>query len=326
MKKIKILSLSIITCVLLSCTSTPVAPENNNTTQAKESVQTTQPKAEKSKEKQKEKAENNFLKSLEGIKIKCTQAPKEITNGKSFSSPFTFQVNDKDGNALADFPLTLSYPSEKKDGKVIYSTSNLKTDENGSLSFTAETENFPVNTKLLAYPTPDSDDPETLEKVKELGSKADWKVRSDIARKGAALFIWDFNENDRPVNNSYYVQAEFRSRSITMVGNGPVNETSYIGKPEALYKDTFDIIGEKVYGYLLYGTIKFQEPVTELEDGSGYSCVLKSEIIAFSMKNGEKIYSSELTYESKGKNWNECVSKGKDNLSKLIVDDIIYGL
>ena len=44
------------------------------------------------------------------------------------------------------------------------------------------------------------------------------------------------------------------------------------------------------------------------------------------MKNGSKIYSSVITYESKGKNWNECVSKGKDKLSQLVVDDLIYGL
>ena len=44
------------------------------------------------------------------------------------------------------------------------------------------------------------------------------------------------------------------------------------------------------------------------------------------MKNGELIYSSVTTYESKGKNWNECVSKGKDKIAELIVSDIIYGL
>ena len=111
-----------------------------------------------------------------------------------------------------------------------------------------------------------------------------------------------------------------------MVGNGPVNETSYIGKPKALYKDTYDIIGGTQYGYLIYGTIKFEQPVTENEDGSGYFCLLKAEIEAVSMKNGSKIYSSAITYESKGKNWNECVSKGKDKLSQLVVDDLIYGL
>jgi hypothetical protein len=111
-----------------------------------------------------------------------------------------------------------------------------------------------------------------------------------------------------------------------MVGNGPIGETSYIGKPKALYKDTYDIIGGTAYGYMIYGTIKFEQPVTALEDESGYYCILKAEIEAVSMKKGDVIYSSVISYESKGKNWNECVSKGKEKLAELVVSDIIYGL
>ena len=75
-----------------------------------------------------------------------------------------------------------------------------------------------------------------------------------------------------------------------------------------------------------FPTGKTKESVTENEDGSGYYCLLKAEIEAVNMKNGSKIYTSVITYESKGKNWNECVSKGKDKLSQLVVDDLIYGL
>ena len=91
-------------------------------------------------------------------------------------------------------------------------------------------------------------------------------------------------------------------------------------------KDTYAIIGGNQYGYLIYGTIKFEQPVTALEDESGYYCIFKAEIEAVNMKNGNIVYSSVTTYESKGKNWNECVSKGKDKLAELVVSDIIYGL
>ena len=77
---------------------------------------------------------------------------------------------------------------------------------------------------------------------------------------------------------------------------------------------------------MIYGTIKFEQPVTALEDESGYYCILKAEIEAVGMKKGDVIYSSVSTYESKGKNWNECVSKGKEKLAELVVSDIIYGL
>ena len=66
--------------------------------------------------------------------------------------------------------------------------------------------------------------------------------------------------------------------------------------------------------------------ITAKEDGSGYFCVMKADIEAFDMKNGNKVYSFTTSYESNGKNWNECVSKGKDKIAEYIVTDIIYGL
>ena len=274
-----------------------------------------------------ETPEEIFLKSIAGFSVKKVSSPKEITKGRSFSEPFVFSVTKEDGTPVEGLTLTLLYPESKTDGIVTTGNTELTTDADGKISFTAPKPDFAVNTKVIVYPKPVSDDSALTEELtNNYSATADWKVKSDIASKGAVLFVWDFNEKDRPVNNSYNIQAEFRGRGITMVGNGPVNETSYIGKPKALYKDTYDIIGGTQYGYLIYGTIKFEQPVTALEDGTGYYCILKAEIEAVSMKNGNKIYSSVISYKEIGKNWNECVSKGKDKLSEFVVTDIIYGL
>lgn len=320
MKKTKIvLSTIVLSFLFVSCATTSAA-----TSQEKHSSH------EKSVSKVievKESPEDIFIKSLEGITIKKVSSPKEITIGRAFSAPFVFSATKADGSGIADFPLTLEYPSAKStETGITFEKIELITDSQGLVSFTPKNPSFSANTKVSIYPTPVSDDAELASKLAAYTAQADWKVRSDIASKGAVLFVWDFNEKDRPVNNSYNIQAEFRGRGITMVGNGPVNETSYIGKPKSLYKDTYDIIGGNQYGYLIYGTVKFAQPVTALEDGSGYVCVLKAEIEAVTMKNGTQIYSSAITYESKGKNWNECVSVGKDKLSELVVDDILYGL
>ena len=320
MKKTKIvLSTIVLSFLFVSCATTSAA-----TSQEKHSSH------EKSVSKVievKESPEDIFIKSLEGITIKKVSSPKEITIGRYFAAPFVFSATKADGSPIADFSLTLEYPASKStENGISFEKLELITDAQGIVSFAPKTPSFSANTKVSVYPTPVSDDAELASKLAAYTAKADWKVKSDIASKGAVLFVWDFNEKDRPVNNSYNIQAEFRGRGITMVGNGPVNETSYIGKPKSLYKDTYDIIGGNQYGYLIYGTVKFTQPVTALEDGSGYVCVLKAEIEAVTMKNGTQIYSSAITYESKGKNWNECVSVGKDKLSELVVDDILYGL
>ena len=323
MKKSTIILTSLVALSLLSsCASKPAAEDTSVASSHKSHSSDKHQKIEVIEET----PEDKFIKSLEGITIKSTSTPKEVVNGKDFASPFTFQVTDKDGAPVADFAVTLTYPSSKTDDNIGFESVNLRTDENGNISYAAATTTFAAKSKITVYPTPDTDSETLLERVKAFSAQADWKVRSNIASKGAVLFIWDFNEKDRPVNNSYDVQAEFRGRGISMVGNGPVNETSYIGKPQTLYKETYEIIGGNQYGYLIYGTIKFEQPVTALEDGDGYNCILKSEMAAVSMKNGSKIYSSEITYESIGKNWNECVSKGKSKLAELVVNDIIYGL
>ena len=320
MKKTNLFLTSTFAILLLSaCASTPAEKNSERNADNDKASPTLVIEVQKT-------PEEIFLESIEGYSIKKISSPKEITLGRNFAEPFVFSVTKADGTAVENFNLTLTYPSSKTEGKISYTKTELISDSEGKISFTAEKPTFAANTKVSVYPTPVSEDASLAEKLTSFTAQADWKVKSDISSKGAVLFVWDFNEKDHPVNNSYNIQAEFRGRGITMVGNGPVNETSYIGKPKSLYKDTYDIIGGNAYGYLIYGKIKFEQPVTALEDGSGYYCILKAEIEAVSMKNGNKLYSSVISYESKGKNWNECVSEGKDKLSQLVVDDIIYGL
>ena len=320
MKKTNIILISaILPLVLTSCaTTSQTTSEEQHSSHDKSS-----PKAIITVQKTPEEL---FLESIEGYSVKKVSSPKEITLGRTFAAPYVFEVTKADGTPAENFSLTLSYPAAKAEGVINFEKIELISDAEGKITFTAEKPAFSAKTLVSVYPTPVSEDEALAEQLKNYTASADWKVKSDIATKGAALFVWDFNEKDRPVNNSYNIQAEFRGRGITNVGNGPVNESSYIGKIKSLYKDTYDIIGTSVYGYLLFGTIKFEQPVTALEDGTGYYCILKAEIGALNMKNGNQIYSSVITYEAKGKNWNECVSVGKDKLSQLVVDDIMYGL
>ena len=274
-----------------------------------------------------ESPEDIFIKSLQGITISKLSSPKEVYKGRKFSEPFIFEAKNADGSPVEGLSLTLLWPSSKSvDEGIIFQKSEILTDSEGKISFTAEATSFAAKTKISVYPTPINESSELLERLKPFTAEADWKVKSDLPSKGAVLFVGDFNEKDRRINNFSNLQAEFRTRGITMVGNGPVNETTYIGKQQSLYKETYKIIGGKAYGYLIYGTIKFEQPVTAKEDGSGYFAIFRADIEAFNMKDGSKVYSFTTSYEAEGKNWNECVSKGKDKIAELIVSDIIYGL
>ncbi len=266
-----------------------------------------------------------FIDSLEGLSFTFTASPK-ITNVKrAFSSNYTFIAKDKDGNPLANYPVTISYPDGKEDGELTYKEIDVLTDQNGSYTYEPAVPTFSANTTLAVYPTPINNSDKVFDAAINHRAEADWKVRSDIITKGAVLFIWDFNEKGKAINNSYEILSEFRTRGMTMVGNAPVNETSYIGKPlSTLYKENYEII-ENSYGYLIVGTVKFTKPVEATDDGQ-YLCSLVAEIQAVTMKDGNQIFSSTFTHEAKGKNWNTCVTKAKSELAEEIVDALVYGL
>jgi len=281
-----------------------------------------------------------FVKSLEGIKLEIVEAPtKWINYGKSFNSPYTVLVTDADGNPVSDFDLRISYPEKRQEGKLWVTTTDVKTNEEGKYSFVPPSTKFAADSKVAFFPSPkwlednysgfglDEEAIKIEEAVlEEKLVSADYWVRSDVVYKGALLFIWDFNEKNKPLNNSYEILAQFRNRGMTLVGNAPTSDESYIGKSLTyLYKENYEIVQDN-YGYLICGTVKFVKNVEKVPDSDEYLCSLVSQISAVSMKNGEKVFEQEFTQEATGANWNKAVSACKDQLSKKIVDALLYGL
>ena len=153
---------------------------------------------------------------------------------------------------------------------------------------------------------------------------ASWNVRSNIINKGAVLFIWNYSENNKPTNNSYEILSQLRKDGVSMVGNAPVNETSYINSDsKTLYKQNYEII-ENTFGYLIAGTVKFVKPVEKVD--TAYSCTLVADLKCIDMNNGNELLSFSVTNTSTGINWNECVTKCRNELAVKVCDEIIYNL
>ena len=268
MKRI-ITNFALLPLVFAACTSVP----SSNHAEEKDSKIVVDSKVEENS------LDKEFIKSLENVNLKLTTSPKQTVTGTAFNSVFSVFVSDKDGAPLASYPVTITYPSEKVDGKVVFASTNILSDEKGMCTFTAEKPVFACNEKLTFAPAAASESSEVLEAVAKKAVSADWKVKSDITRKGAVLFVWEFNEKNRPTRNSYEVLSKLKGYGIWNVGNAPINETTDIGKSlQILYKENYEII-EDQYGYLICGTIKFSQPVTALESGNGYCCTLVAEIL-----------------------------------------------
>lgn len=268
--------------------------------------------------------EEIFIESLNNVKLEFTQTPKVANFNKAFSCPYILSVTDNDGNPLANYSVTIKAPVSRNKMDVEFQTQNFITDETGTVTYEQPALKFGVNDFIYAYPTPAFDSSDVINACQTLSAKAQIKAKSNIISKGCLLFIWDFNEKNRPVNNSYDILSELRSYGITMSGNAPVNESSDIGTPlDQLYKRNYEIV-EDAYGYLICGSVKFVEPVSEVEDG--WKCSLISEITVINMKNGEVQFENTYTHEAVGKNWNACTSKCKEELAAHICEDIVFGL
>ena len=335
MKKYKIIATLVIASVFCSCQTSKVNNEQDNLNDISEPVIEI-----------KNLKEIEYAESLTNIFIKSISSPKEIIKGRNFKEPFKFSVSkiqniesqteSTDENSttttetpIANFKVNVKYPSSKDKSELQFSTIELTSDENGMISFNPENTNFTCASSIQVFPAIPQDvnasDEVVINAIQQKKITKDIKIKSDIINKGAVLFVWEYNEKGRPTGNSYNILSEVRKRGITLTGNAPVSDVSYIEKPlSELYQANFEIIGSTMYGYLLSGTLEFEQPVTKVEDG--YTCTLVFQLDGIDMKTGDVIFSTTQSHSAQGSNWNNCVSKCKNELTVKIVDELIYGL
>lgn len=335
MKKYKIIATLVIASVFCSCQTSNVSNKQDNLNDISEPVIEI-----------KNLKEIEYAESLRNIFIKSISSPKEIIKGRKFKEPFKFSVSkiqniesqteSTDENSttttetpIANFKVNVKYPSSKDKSELQFSTIELTSDENGIISFNPENTNFTCASSIQVFPAIPQDvnasDEVVINAIQQKKITKDIKIKSDIINKGAVLFVWEYNEKGRPTGNSYNILSELRKRGITLTGNAPVSDVSYIEKPlSELYQANFEIIGSTMYGYLLSGTLKFEQPVTKIEDG--YTCTLVFQLDGIDMKTGDVIFSTTQSHSAQGSNWNNCVSKCKNELTVKIVDELIYGL
>ncbi|MBR5645505.1 MAG: hypothetical protein IKX23_02550 [Treponema sp.] len=299
MKKRNLFIAIIISIFLTACSSTKV-----NTDQANS-----------------KSADTAFLNLLTTVKIEMVQSPAPTTKGKMFSKQFIVSVkNSQTSEPMQNFSLTISYPVSADENK----TENVRTNSDGTYIFDAPVCNFAVNGKFLAYANPNSKKQNLIDAAVQSGASADFFVRSDIPEKGAILFIYEYDEKNKPARNFYNLISEFQKYGCKKVGNAPVNDESDIGKSiESLYKRNKEIVNDE-FGYFIGGTVKYVKPIEKNENG--FYCALTAEIWVVDMTNGKEIYRNSYSCETTQPKWEKAASKCKEDLGKIIADDLIYKL
>ena len=267
--------------------------------------------------------EEIYLEKLNSINLQIISSPKEIKKGGKFLLPYEVLVLDLEGNPVSDFELSVKYPVSNSIEGLNFENSTLITDENGKATFIPENSNFSARTKVSFLPEiPASITPndELLEKIKSLEVTADYLVKSNIF--SAVLFVWDYNELNKPTGNSYDIITSLKKRGCWNVGNAPVNDESDITKNKKdIYDANYEIIG-KAFDYLIGGTYKFTKRVEKVENG--YEASIIADIYVIRMKDGKEIYKNSIENTSIGANWNIAVGEWKTVLSEKNAEDIFY--
>ena len=269
--------------------------------------------------------EEIFIEEMNKYSLSFIKAPAKTTKGKKFSTPFEVTVLDENGNPAADFDVCFVYPYNKDGTQIKCTTTVITTDENGVAVFDSGIVDFSVNDQIYAYPNVTVEFTKYYDLFPIKMAWTDFIVESDIAAKGAILFVFEYNENGKSPENSYDILSGLRKKGVTMIGNAPISDTSYINaSKEIIYKENYESVGSN-FGYLIGGTIKFANPVQKNEDGT-YTATLIADIYGIEMKTGNVIYEDTNEYTGTGTNWNKAVSDAKQGLTSLAVDSIMYGL
>ena len=271
-------------------------------------------------------AEELFLEQISEYKLSFTNIPGKIKKGKSFSSAFEVTVLNKESEPAADFDVCFLYPSGKSGSELVYENIVIKTNEEGIASYTPGNISFAAKAKVTAYPAipEDLSLEDSIEELAVPKAYADFLVESDVATKGAIMFVFEYTESGKPSKNSYEILSALRKKGVSQIGNAPISDTDYINaSKEKIYKENYSYVGTD-FGYLIGGTIKFSSPVEQTENG--YIATLCADIYGIDMKTGKVIYENKHETQAVGTNWNYAVSNCREALTKIVVDSIMFGL
>ena len=277
-------------------------------------------------EKIQEKSEAElYTESLEKITLSVISSPGIATKGRSFAKPFVVKVSDSEKNPVADFQLKVRYPSENKNEKISYSEEVLKTGSDGTISFMPSAADFSCNAKAYFFPAPDSEK-EELQKIAEAkGVSAEWKVKTNLMKRGGLISLIDYSQKNIPLRetaSSSLLLKELINSGFSGVGNYDVPSKD-IDDAQAVYSGIPEFVRSSV-SYLVFGTIKYAEPITKGD--TGFTCSLTATVSCMDLKTGKLLYSTKKqTSCTDIQDW-KAINMTREKLAQEIGQSIIFNM
>lgn len=309
---------------ITGCGSTPkqeakAAPQHRELT-----VISSQPKVSKDTET----PASLYAKKVQDIQLVTVSSPAATSSGKAFASPFVFKAQKADGSPVAGLELALTYPESRNSNGISFALQDFKTDENGTISFTAPVPTKAYDSIVRVYPQGDITDPEIAAIAEKLSASASYKVKTDKLYAGGTIAIVDFNQNDKPITNnsvssSNLLMALMR-QGFKRIGNADFTQAILQEDNAVIYKSAKALLGNNS-AFIVYGTVKYDQVTTKTEDGK-YTCSLSGKITCMDMSNGAVLYQgTDSVTVTEDKEWN-CLPNARKALADKFAVQILYGL
>ena len=263
---------------------------------------------------------------VENVRLKVQNAPAETKNGSPFASAFSVSVTDAQGNKAPGVAVTVTYPSNRIENRILFATEDIQSDENGTVSFTCPIPEFSCIADVSFYPAASVQDERVLQYAEEHAVKIPYRVRTDKTNKSLSLSILDYTQAGKPIttnslSSSAILKALYR-KGFRSAGNSDFVDDVNNGNVQSLYRHASALFGGSI-NYLIFGTVKHETPVTKGEDGL-YETTLRADIRIMNMANSEIVLQTTQSFTAKEKNEWLLMDRIRNTLMAPALVDYIY--
>ncbi|MBO5137262.1 MAG: hypothetical protein J6B81_02020 [Spirochaetaceae bacterium] len=251
--------------------------------------------------------------------ITSGKTPDSVRNGKTFKTPFSATVKKLDDESPAvGIEVVVKYPVSKKSNEIQFAQSVLLTDENGIVTFHAETTSFACRSQVTF----------TIGKDEKAKSVSIPYVVSTNRMSNGTISILDYTKNGNPVlDNSQSASAILTAmirRGYSSTGLADFVEEIQSGNQDKVYRAAKNLLGN-YSNFLLYGTVRYNGEITK--ESSTYTIPLIAEITCLDMATGEELHHDIIQVEGKGSSeWAALNNARADLLAPQVAESVIYGM
>ena len=327
-KAIKIVSKVIFIFSLMSfmpsCESTQV--ENHEAAE-----KTTVSKKSSSQETAESATTSQLKKELSNMQIELVSSADTPFAGSAFKNPYVISVKDNDGNPYANYQLTVTYPEKKADNVISFNTAEIETNEKGIASFKPE----PIATSINSTVTFSPKLPGNSPSLTKLAKAVELEVRCRVKflrpkRKIVMVDLIDYtpdgkmNLNSALSTSSNTMQEFWKAGYPYQAQNADFHKVIDKGN-EAICQAAKNLVGGATYfRYIVYGKVKYASEIKEVEDG--FSLTLTADVTVIDFATAKELYKVTKTTTVVDKNkWN-VLKACQTQLSKDLVNDLIYAM